>query len=170
MAKPPDRPKKQPTGDYTSGYARPPVHTRIKPGEVRNPHGRNGKMTGEPDAFEKVRTRKSRVTIDGETILIPSDEAFYLLQFTRALAGDKAAAKIVAQELAARRKIGPSAEELAQEAAENEQRRILSAKLVGLLNEKAGEKHRRGNRLAAGEPIEDEDDGEGRDTSIDDIN
>lgn len=31
------RAKKQPKGDYATGYARPPQHGRIKPGEVRNP-------------------------------------------------------------------------------------------------------------------------------------
>src|SRR3546814_18705257 len=82
--------KKTPSGDYAIGYARPPQHSRVKPGQVLNPHGRNGKKASEPDAFDKARLRLSRVTIDGEVMMIPSDEAFYLLQMTKAMAGDKA--------------------------------------------------------------------------------
>lgn len=29
--------------DYKVGKNRPPLHGRIRPGEVRNPHGRRGK-------------------------------------------------------------------------------------------------------------------------------
>src|SRR3546814_5871043 len=64
---------------------------------------------------------RSRVTIDGEVMIIPSYEAFYLLQLTKAMAGEKAAAKIVANELSARRKMGPmplSPADLAQAEAE----------------------------------------------------
>src|SRR3546814_9715958 len=68
--------KKTPSGDYAIGYARPPQHSRVKPGQVLNPHGRNGKKASEPDAFDKARLRLSRVTIDGEVMMIPSDEAF----------------------------------------------------------------------------------------------
>src|SRR3546814_7066615 len=93
--------------EFRAGYARPPQHSRVKPGQVLNPNGRNGKKASEPDAFDKARLRLSRVTIDGEVMMTPSDEAFYLLQMTKAMAGDKAAAKIVANELAARRKMGP---------------------------------------------------------------
>src|SRR3546814_123114 len=135
--------KKTPSGDYAVGYARPPQHSRVKPWQVLNPHGRNGKKASEPDAFDKARLRLSRVTIDGEVMMIPSDEAFYLLQMTKAMAGDKAAAKIVANELAARRKMGPmplSPADLAQAEAEEEQRRALAARLVQLLEDKAAAK------------------------------
>ncbi|MEV5032153.1 hypothetical protein MRBLMC3_001347 [Sphingobium sp. LMC3-1-1.1] len=143
MAKAPKRPKKKPSGDYAIGYARPPQHSRVKPGQVLNPHGRNGKKASEPDAFDKVRQRRSRVTIDGEVVMIPSDEAFYLLQMTKAMAGDKAAAKIVAQELAARRRLSAaslSPAETAQAEAEEEQKRALAARLVQLLEDKAAAK------------------------------
>src|SRR3546814_7869183 len=62
--------KKTPSGDYAIGYARPPQHSRVKPGQVLNPHGRNGKKASEPDAFDKARLRLSRVTIDGEVMMI----------------------------------------------------------------------------------------------------
>src|SRR3546814_17188941 len=100
--------KKTPSGDYAIGYARPPQHSRVKPGQVLNPHGRNGKKASEPDAFDKARLRLSRVTIDGEVMMIPSDEAFYLLQMTKAMAGAQDAGKTVANELAARGPHGPS--------------------------------------------------------------
>ena len=136
MAKTPKGPKKQPSGDYEVGYARPPQHSRVKPGQVLNPNGSNGKKTSEPDAFDKARLRLSRVTIDGEVMMIPSDEAFYLLQMTKAMAGDRAAAKIVANELAARRRMGPmplSPAEVAQAEAEETEKRALAARLVDML-------------------------------------
>lgn len=136
MAKAPKRPKKKPSGDYAVGYARPPQHSKTKPGQVLNPFGRNGKKASEPDAFDKARLRLSRVTIDGEVMMIPSDEAFYLLQMTKAMAGDKTAAKIVAQELGARRRLGPvplSPAEIAQAEAEEAEKRALAARFVDLL-------------------------------------
>jgi hypothetical protein len=132
MSKESKGPKKWPTSDYETGYCRPPVHSRIKKGQVLNPTGRNGKKVDEPDAFEKARKRLSRVTIDGETVMIPSDEAFYLLQMTKAMTGDRAAARIIAHELAARRKLAPpgppppTPEELAR-------REELSAEIVDAL-------------------------------------
>jgi hypothetical protein len=110
---------------------------------VLNPHGRNGKSIIEPDAFEKARQRRSRVTIDGETVMVPSDEAYWLSQMARALAGDKTAAKIVAQEWGARRRLAPpppTPEDLAQREAEQTEREALSARLVRLLNEEASRK------------------------------
>jgi len=136
MAKAPRGPKKPPSGDYAIGYARPPQHSRVKPGQVLNPHGRNGKKASEADAFDKARLRLSRVTIDGEVMMIPTDEAFYLLQMTKAMAGDKAAAKIVANELAARRRMGPmplSPAEVAQAEAEEAEKRALAARLADML-------------------------------------
>jgi hypothetical protein len=153
MKKDPNKPKKQPTGDYAAGYCRRPIQSRVKPGQVLNPKGINRKHERETDPFDKVRRRLSKVTIDGEVMMIPSDEAFYLLQMTRAMGGDKAAAKIVALELAARRKLGPpppTAEEVAQEAAEQAERERLSAQLVNLLEQKAAMKRRGIERIRYG--------------------
>ncbi|HKR15845.1 DUF5681 domain-containing protein [Rhizorhapis sp.] len=150
MAKAPKGPKKQPRADYAVGYARPPQHSRVKPGQVLNPHGRNGKKASEPDAFDKARLRLSRVTIDGEVMMIPSDEAFYLLQMTKAMAGDKSAAKIVAQELAARRRLSVaplSPAEIAQTEAEEAEKRALSARLVDMLQGIASAKRAGAPRL-----------------------
>jgi hypothetical protein len=129
------------------GYRSPPLHGRIKPGEVRNPHGRNGKRVLEEDAFEKVRRRKGRVNFDGTTTNLMSDEAYWLKVMSMALAGNMAAARIIWRELAARRKQGPpplTAEELAQEAAELAEREKLSATIVDALEEMAALKRRSG--------------------------
>lgn len=66
MAKNPKGPKKWPTGDYASGYARAPEHGKIKSGEVRNPWGPKGKpKPAQLDAFEFAASRMVSVTIDG---------------------------------------------------------------------------------------------------------
>lgn len=137
-----DTPKK------AGGYKSPPLHGRIKKGEVRNPHGRNGRRVQEEDAFEKVRRRKGRVNFDGTTTNVMSDEAYWLKVMSMALAGNMAAARLVWKELAARRKLGPpplTAEELAQEAAELAEREKLSAEIVDALERMAAQK-RRGDR------------------------
>lgn len=130
------RPKRHPTGNYESGYCRPPAHSRIQKGQVLNPNGRNGKKADEPDAFERTRRRLGRVTIDGETVMLPSDEAYWLRTMSAAMAGDKTAAKIIAHELGARRRLssgGPpptTPEELAE-------RERLSSEIVEALEEMA---------------------------------
>jgi hypothetical protein len=134
-----DNPKKG------GGYKSPPLHGRIKPGEVRNPYGRNGRRVQEEDAFEKVRRRKGRVNFDGTTTNVMSDEAYWLKVMSMALAGNMAAARLVWKELAARRKLGPpplTAEELAQEAAELVEREKLSASIVDALEQMAAIKRR----------------------------
>lgn len=135
------KPTHSPAGDYSVGYARPPVHGRIQPGEVRNPLGVNGKKSRVEDPFEEVRSKLTRVTIDGETVMMPSDLAFYMSQMAKALAGDKHAARIMAQEFAARRRMVPMRDP-EEEAKEMAERKALSAKLVGLLEEAAARKKR----------------------------
>jgi hypothetical protein len=130
------------------GYKSPPVHGQTKPGEVRNPLGHNGRQVNTEDAFEKVRRRKSRVTFDGKTTLVTSDEAYWLKQMNMALAGNTAAGRIIAKELAARRVLGPpplSAEELAQEAADLVKRQALAASICDALDAMAAEKRRSGD-------------------------
>lgn len=146
----PKKPKKQPTGDYPVGYCRPPARTQIQKDQVLNPFGAKGKPKTDLDAFEKAAARPSRMTVDGQISVVPSDEAFWLSQMARALAGDKSAARNVAAELGARRRLAPggppppTAEELAQAEAEQAQREELSARLVGLLEEKVAEKRNSG--------------------------
>ncbi len=127
------------------GYKSPPHHGRIQPGEKRNPFGLNGRKAPEEDAFEKVRRRKGRVTFDGKTTFVMSDESYWLKVMHMAHAGNMGAARIIAKELAERRKLGPpplTAEELAQEAAELVERERLSATIVDALERMAAEKRR----------------------------
>ena len=131
-----DNPKK------AGGYKSPPLHGRIKPGEKRNPLGHNGRQAQE-DAFEKVRRCKARVNIEGKTSNVMSDEAYWLKLMNMALAGNMAAARIIAKELGARRPLGPApltAEELAQEAADLAEREILSASIFDALERMAADK------------------------------
>lgn len=125
------------------GYRSPPLHGRIKPGEVRNPHGRNGRngrTADNHDLFGKVASRLTRVIIDGEAMMVPSEESFWLKQMHLAQQGDKAAARNIAREFGARRKLGPppeTAEELAKQEIDQAARERMSARLVDLLELKA---------------------------------
>lgn len=156
--------KGAPTGDYPVGYGRPPENGKIKPGEVRNPFGKNGKPRNAPDAFTKVIATPSRMTIDGELKIVPGDEAFFFKQLALALAGDKAAARIIAAELGARRRHAspePTTAELKAAEEEEEQKRQLAARLVVLLNQTASAKKTlaprtiyRAGKLVRPEPVE----------------
>ena len=125
------------------GYKSPPLHGQIKPGEVRNPHGRNGgkgRRADNHDLFGKVASRLTRVTIDGEAIMVPSEESFWLQQMHLAQQNDKAAARNIAREFGARRQLRPpppTAEELAKQEMEQAARERMSARLVDLLELKA---------------------------------
>lgn len=133
-------------GGRPVGYKSPPAHGRIKKGEIRNPFGRNGRNQRKPDtgdSFEKVRRRLTRVTIDGETMMIPSDEAFYMVQLGKAMGGNAAAARIIQKELAARRDLGPpppTLEDLAQHDEKVRASEELSQLLIDALEWKASMK------------------------------
>lgn len=148
MAKLP-KPKHSPSRDYPVGYCRPPDHGRIKPGEVRNPRGRNRKAEPAVDAFEAARNRRTRVTIDGETVMMTNDEAFWLKQWASALKDDKAAARNIAKEFGARRNMMPMPD-LQAEAEEQAKRLELSAELVRLLDEEAARKKEKAPRANFG--------------------
>ena len=125
------------------GYKSPPHHGRIKPGEVRNPHGRNGRKEEQSDNFEKVRRGPNRVTVNGETRTVENEEAFWLSHWVNGMGKNNTSARIVAKELAARRVSGPpplTAEELTQEAAELARRQQLSATIVDALERMAAAK------------------------------
>ena len=126
------------------GYGYPPLSGRIKPGEVRNPYGRNGKRKEEEiEPFEKVRRRLSRVTIDGKASLVPNEESFWLRQWSKALNGDNAASRLIEKKLSAIQKLGPpppTAEELARREVEQADRERMAKRLTNLLEEKAEEK------------------------------
>jgi hypothetical protein len=138
-----DNPKKG------GGYKSPPPHGQIKPGEKRNPLGHNGRKKDHGDIFGKVAGLMGPIVINGKAMMVPSEESFWLKQMSLALAGDKAAARNIARELGARRKLGPpplTAEELAQQAADLAEREKLSATIVDALERMAANKRDEGGR------------------------
>lgn len=87
--------------DYKVGYKRPPLHSRFRPGENRNPNGRRGK---------KIRPKRVEVTdaeivaqLEAETVefqgrRISKHEAMNRVLYAKALSGDlKAIAMIEAK-------------------------------------------------------------------------
>lgn len=139
----PKRPKKQPKGDYPIGYARAPEEYRVKKGQVLNPYGRNGKPKREPDTFTRVMSRKTRLKIDGEEIIVTAEEATILRLTIEAQRGNVSAGRAIMAELARRGRFDPpppTREELEEEAAELEEKKRLSAHLVRLLEEEAERK------------------------------
>lgn len=132
------------------GYKSPPLHGQIKPGEVRNPHGRNGRSgpkADDGDLFGKVASRLTRVIIDGEAMMVPSEESFWLKQMHLAQQGDKAAARNIAREFGARRRLGPpppTADELAKQEAEQAERERLSGNIVDAIERMTALKRRTG--------------------------
>ena len=94
--------------------------------------------------------------------MIPSDEAFYMVHWSKALGGNSVAARIIYKELAARRDLSPpplTAEELAQLEAEQAERVRMAENIMDALDEVAAMKRDAG--LAArrfgpdGKPILD---------------
>jgi hypothetical protein len=152
--------KKQPKGNYPEGYARPPERTRIKPGEVRNPWGRNGKPGADgDDPFEFAMGQKTKVSIDGVTMMVTAEAAIHLKQASRAMGEENGLYKIIVEERRFRRGMGPAPltpAEIEAAAAEIQQRKELSARLMRLLEDAA-------NRKKRGEPIflQVEGDGDG---------
>ncbi|MEM1053151.1 MAG: DUF5681 domain-containing protein [Pseudomonadota bacterium] len=88
----------KPGREYQVGYGKPPEHGKIKPGEVRNPYGRNGKPKTVDDPVERIMTRRRRVVIDGEEVEISNAEAFFMKLLAQAFEGRAGAARIVQQE------------------------------------------------------------------------
>jgi hypothetical protein len=145
--------------DYDVGYGRPPKSGQIKPGEVRNRWGKNGKPEAIEDLFSKVAAELIPAHINRKTLSMSQEEAAYRKMFQEALRGNPAALKLALEQLSKRIAAGPpppTAEELAQQESEQAERERLSARLVRLLEEKAARKRKSGARSgpygADGEP------------------
>jgi len=148
--------------DDRVGYGRPPKHGRIRPGEVRNPFGRNGKTKNPEDLFGKAMSKPTKVTIDGDTVLMSSEEALYMRTMAMALGGHIGAIREIQKRLASRERQRPSAptpEEVAQEAAVLEERKALTARLVNILEEEAARKKEKAPRWRPKPPKVDEPEG-----------
>src|SRR5690348_13547983 len=121
--------------DYEVGYRRPPKSGQIKPGEVRNPFGRTGRPKHQQDLLLKVAEEEITANLNGQLVTMTQEEAAYrrlVLDFHQ---GKPIAMKLFMEHLSRRRPplpLMPTAEDLAKEAAEIEEKRALAAKLVGL--------------------------------------
>lgn len=69
---------KKGTEEYKVGYKNPPLETQIKPGEVRNPHGRpKGSRNLTNIVLDALRAKEITVKLpDGSTATISGEEAF----------------------------------------------------------------------------------------------
>lgn len=77
--------------DYEVGYKRPPLHTRFKPGENRNPNGRRGKKI-RPKPVEltdaEIVARLEAETVEFQGRRISKREAMNRVLYAKALSGD----------------------------------------------------------------------------------
>lgn len=139
--------RKKPGRNYPVGYGKPPSHAQIKPGEVRNPYGRNGKPKTLDDPVERIMMRKRRVTIDRQEVEISNAEAFFMKLLAQAFDGRAGAARILQQEwnqVLQSRPQSPSAVELAEEEKVEAKHEELSKKIIDMLERVAQEKKQRG--------------------------
>lgn len=146
------RPKKNPTGDYETGYCKPPEKGRIKPGEVRNPHGRSGKPTAEADdPLGFALSRLTRITLDGEKMDVTTETAMHLQHVARAMAGDQRAYHTIMPALMKRRPAAAPAEkhDAAAEAEKTAQQEAIREKMIGIVEEYSRMKFELGQLRAA---------------------
>jgi hypothetical protein len=139
--------KKIISGNDAVGYGRPPKSGQIKAGEVRNPWGKAGKPQRAQDLLLKVAREEIRASVNGRTTSMTQEEAAYRKLFQEVQKGSPTAMKLAMEHLSRRRPPlppHPTIEELAQQAADEERRKELSARLVQLLQEKAAQKRRSG--------------------------
>lgn len=84
-----NKPKKQPTGDYPSGYCRPPNNGRWKKGQPSpNPRGRPPKSKRPDDIVDRVATSLIEVVDGGKSRKVSKYEALVIKMSTDALKGD----------------------------------------------------------------------------------
>lgn len=132
-------------GNHDVGYGRPPKSGQIKPGEVRNRWGKTGKPKPGEDLLLKVACEMVPANVNGKSSIMSQEEGAYRRLFQKALEGDPAALKLLVEHLSRRRPPSPpvpTADEIAQREAEEEQKKALAARLVGLLEREASEKKR----------------------------
>lgn len=118
MSNKPSRPKKQPTGDYESGYARPPKATQFKPGH-KGKGGRPRRQTGS-SALDAALDRKVTLNEKGKQRKVDVEEAIALGILQDAIKGDPAARRAALQIIEMRNKRNP-----AMSKEEREKRRLL---------------------------------------------
>lgn len=107
------KPKKTPTGDYATGYARPPKATQFKPGQSGNPSGRpRGRPTLDQIILEEA-ARIVKMTAGDKVAHVDRDRALIRKLFERAFAGDMKAMQLLIT-LLSRAQAKPEADEQAE--------------------------------------------------------
>ncbi|MGO4386783.1 DUF5681 domain-containing protein [Microvirga sp. 2YAF29] len=84
-------PKKQPTGDYEVGYARPPEATRFQTGLSGNPKGKPKGRRNRKKVLSYWLEQPITVVLDGKRVKLSNDEALMIADIKRALKGDNKA-------------------------------------------------------------------------------
>jgi hypothetical protein len=57
----------EPTSDYEVGYGRPPVHSRVKPGQVLNPSGRPKGQRNVRTVLDKTLNERVQIRVGNRT-------------------------------------------------------------------------------------------------------
>lgn len=88
--------------EYEVGYKKPPLHTRIKPGERRNPHGRPKGSKNVHTILNRVMDSTHTATVNGKRRKVALTEAILLTQVKKAVEdGDTRAAQYLLDRKAA---------------------------------------------------------------------
>ena len=80
-----------PRPDYKVGYGKPPLHSRFKKGERRNPLGRGKRKKALTEIFKKVLDEKVTVAVGDATERITKAQAVLRTNVQEALKGGKSA-------------------------------------------------------------------------------
>ncbi len=89
------RPKRQPTGNYPVGYAKPSEDAKWKPGQSGNPSGRPKKPSDPDQMFMKHAMKETKVKIGDQTEQMTNFEVMLLSLFQQGAKGNIKAIKIV---------------------------------------------------------------------------
>jgi len=109
--------KKEDTNpEYSIGYKRPPRHSRFKPGQSGNPHGRPRKTDSMEDVLRKELSTRIAIVKDGKRQRMSMLRAIIKQHLTKAANGDARAAAIIFKAIRAYKpETGDNLSELVQE-------------------------------------------------------
>ncbi|MEX0645680.1 MAG: DUF5681 domain-containing protein [Parvularculaceae bacterium] len=99
------KPKRQPTGDYPVGYAKPPARTKWRKGQSGNPEGSKGRKRKAPtkdelrDDFLEIMESLVLVKINGEERTMKAKKAIIYQIVAKAVSGDHRSQKLVLEKL-----------------------------------------------------------------------